>query len=82
MTVPGPCQGDGRLTNRCHCRRCARILPHLAENTPTCDCGAQLGRPGAISLCRRGLDALSEEELQEHIQGRRTLDNREKGMLL
>lgn len=82
MTAPAPCQGDGRLTGRCHCRRCARILPHLGEDTPQCDCGADVGPPGTITLCRRGLEALTEGELQQHIEARVRLYNRDRGMLL
>lgn len=81
MTRPALCQGDGRFTSRCHCRQCARILPHRAEGITQCQCGAEVSPPGTVSLCREGLTALTEEEWQEHLAARRLLDSRREGKL-
>ena len=48
------------------CWRCARAIPHKAEDHPRCQCGAVLGPIRTIIFCAEHLSELSPEERKAH----------------
>ena len=65
-----------KYSETCHCWRCARPIPHRAQEHPVCDCGAALGEPGTVTLCTDDLNRLDDASFNEHIAARKALESR------
>ena len=66
-----PNKNVGLMHRDCRCWRCARAIPHKAEDHPRCECGAMLGALGTIVFCDQHLKELTKEEREEHAKARK-----------
>lgn len=55
------------ISERCVCSRCARYVCHMGEEQPRCDCGNDLTQPGSTVYCITGINSLTDEQFQAHV---------------